>query len=377
MSHGIFLIHSHDQLVEMREQPYDSEDLLQRLLARYPNLLAGDQIDRETPRRWLLVRREAAVPDRLGGTARWSLDHLFLDQDAIPTLVEVKRSTDTRIRREVVGQMLDYAANAIRYWPIEQLRSDCEMLCRERGSDVEQEIAALIGPEKSVEKFWQDVSVNLQAGRIRMVFVADSIPQELRSVIEFLNRQMSPAEVLGVEVRQYTAEGFQTLVPTVYGQTAEVQQRKAGGQRQGRQWDEGTYFAAMTEQCGAVVAGVARSILDWATPRTTYIWWGRGERAGSFVPVLELGSTKHALFAVWTSGTVEIYFQWYATKAPFQDTARRRAILDQLNAIPGVSLPETVLERRPGIALETLAQGENLERFLAVFEGVVEAIETR
>jgi hypothetical protein len=38
-----------------------------------------------------------------------------LDQDAIPAIVEVKRSTDTRIRREVVGQMLDYAANSVVY----------------------------------------------------------------------------------------------------------------------------------------------------------------------------------------------------------------------------------------------------------------------
>jgi hypothetical protein len=40
---------------------------------------------------------------------------LIIDQHAIPTLVEVKRSTDTRIRREVVSQMLDYAANADNY----------------------------------------------------------------------------------------------------------------------------------------------------------------------------------------------------------------------------------------------------------------------
>jgi hypothetical protein len=31
----------------------------------------------------------------------------------VPTLLEVKRSSDTRIRREVVGQMLDYAANGV------------------------------------------------------------------------------------------------------------------------------------------------------------------------------------------------------------------------------------------------------------------------
>ncbi len=49
----------------------------------------------------MLVSREMNVPGEEDGGARWSLDHLFLDQDAIPTLVEVKRSTDTRIRRAV------------------------------------------------------------------------------------------------------------------------------------------------------------------------------------------------------------------------------------------------------------------------------------
>jgi hypothetical protein len=39
---GIYLIQDNGQLVEMLEQPYDSEALLQELLAKYPNLLAGD-----------------------------------------------------------------------------------------------------------------------------------------------------------------------------------------------------------------------------------------------------------------------------------------------------------------------------------------------
>src|SRR5215472_15558078 len=109
MSGGIFLL-TGETLVEMREQPYDSEELLQKLLARYPDLLAGGDQLAGSPRRWLLVKREAGVPDREAGGDRWSLDHLFIDQEAVPTLVEVKRSDDTRIRREVVGQMLDYAA---------------------------------------------------------------------------------------------------------------------------------------------------------------------------------------------------------------------------------------------------------------------------
>jgi len=83
------------------------------LLARFPALLAGDQMNSASPRRFLLIDREQPIASEPGGPERWSLDHLFLDQDGMPTLVEVKRSTDTRIRREVVGQMFDYAANAI------------------------------------------------------------------------------------------------------------------------------------------------------------------------------------------------------------------------------------------------------------------------
>jgi hypothetical protein len=56
------------------------------------------------PRKWVLLDREAGLPDDEDAAGRWSVDHVFVDQDAIPTLVEVKRSSDTRIRREVVVQ---------------------------------------------------------------------------------------------------------------------------------------------------------------------------------------------------------------------------------------------------------------------------------
>jgi len=35
---GMFLIQDDGRLVEMEERPYPSEDLLQELLAKYPNL---------------------------------------------------------------------------------------------------------------------------------------------------------------------------------------------------------------------------------------------------------------------------------------------------------------------------------------------------
>ena len=40
----IFVITGGEQLVPLAQEAYASEDLLQVLLAKYPNLLAGDQI---------------------------------------------------------------------------------------------------------------------------------------------------------------------------------------------------------------------------------------------------------------------------------------------------------------------------------------------
>jgi len=165
MPRGIYLIKDEDVFVTMTEQQYDSEDLLQGLLEKYPLLLAGDQINSEAPRQWLPLARESGVSDNTDGSDRWYVDNLFLDQDGVLTIVEVKRSSDTRLRREVVGQILDYAANAVVYWTIDSIRSKFEERCRALGADPDQELVEKLGRSETQE-FWQDVSANLEAGKI-------------------------------------------------------------------------------------------------------------------------------------------------------------------------------------------------------------------
>ncbi|MCU1330389.1 MAG: hypothetical protein JWN34_5759 [Bryobacterales bacterium] len=109
---GSVFLKQGEKLIPLAQQSYASEIVLQQLLEYHPDLLAGEQMTDGAPRRWLLVSRELPIGTEQGGS-NWYLDHLYLDQDAIPTLVEVKCSTDPRIRREVIGQMFDYAANAV------------------------------------------------------------------------------------------------------------------------------------------------------------------------------------------------------------------------------------------------------------------------
>jgi hypothetical protein len=123
--------------------------------------------------------------------------------------------------------MLDYAANGVVYWPLAQLRELFTRQCERSGRNPEEVVAEVAGPDADVEAFWELAGENLRAGKVRMVFVSDEIPRELRRVVEFLNGQMNPAEVIAIEVKQYVGgEGVKTLVPRVIGQTAEVEARK-------------------------------------------------------------------------------------------------------------------------------------------------------
>ena len=99
--------------------------------------------------------------------------------------------------------MLDYAANAVKYWPAELIRTEFEQACEAKGAEPNEELRGFLGVDRDADQFWIAVKTNLQAGRIRMLFVADEIPDELRRVVEFLNEQMDPAEVLAVEIRQF------------------------------------------------------------------------------------------------------------------------------------------------------------------------------
>ncbi len=372
MASGVFLIQADGQLVEMSEENYGQEADFQELLAKYPNLLAGNQINDAQPRRWLLISREAALPSEENGSDRWSVDHLFLDQDAIPTLVEVKRSSDTRIRREVIGQMLEYAANAVVYWPVEEIRAKFDATCQTRGLNSDDALEDFLGPSEDPAAFWQKTKTNLQAGKIRMLFVADEIPRELKRIVEFLNEQMTPAEVLAVEIKQFTGQGLKTLIPIVHGQTG----KKDNNSGSKKQWDEESFFKELKSRRNVEEAEIARKILDWARDKLPRFWWGKGKQDGSFYPVLDLNGEQYYPIAIWTYGKIEIQFQWLMNKSPFNDEMKRKELLNRLNQIPGVEVPEKAITRRPNIFLSKFKEDSSLTKLLETLDWVVQEIKS-
>jgi hypothetical protein len=296
------------QAIELASCRYECEADFQELLAMHPALIDGRQVNPDNPRRWLLVAKEANVPD--AEASRWSLDHLFVDQDAVVTLVEVKRKSDTRLRREVVGQMLDYAANGSLRWTAGFLQEAFAATCEKTGADPTRALEEFLEEDGRAESFWQSAESNLRAGRMRLLFVADEIPSELLRIVEFLNERMAPTEVLALELRYFTGGGYSTHVPRILGRTLAAVAQKEGSARSNarRAWDRESFLRDLEERTDWEVARAIAAFLS-ECERNFDITWGTGAQTGSFTPRRPMISARGPI-SVYSDGRLDIKSSW-------------------------------------------------------------------
>ena len=273
MSERIYNRSTSGSLDPLVEERFSTEDELQALIAEHPELLDGEQIRPGDPRRWLLITREKGIAESSESGARWSIDHLIVDQDAVPTLVEVKRGSNSQIRREVVGQMLEYAAHAANTWTADELRQSFEETASEDGVDPDERLREFLetDDETDADQFWEKVETNLTARKMRLLFVADEMPDELEQIVRFLNAQMPNVEVLAVEIKQFKGQSSQTLVPRVIGRIANLPAHRSTDAR--RKLTRESFLGDFADDGPRTVA---ERLLDVAQASDAHLEWGSG-----------------------------------------------------------------------------------------------------
>ena len=385
MTDRIFLVTGESTLEPLDASPYENEDIFQELVERYPDLLAGEQMNPSAPRRWLLVKREMGIPDQESGSNRWSLDHLFLDQEGIPTLVEIKRAEDTRIRREVVGQVLDYAANAVLHWSIDVIRTSYEKTATGSGLEPRQhlldflqkdELEIASEDEDPTSEFWAKVKTNLEAGKIRLVFVADEIPTELENIVSFLNRQMDPCEALAVEMKQYVGKDVKTIAPRVLGQTPESRARKsARATGETRDWDEAGFFNFLQEKQDVEEIALARRIIDHVRPHVDEFHWGSESvypKCDAFINAPDMWN----LLGIWRNGGVAMRFKDIKGIAPFDQADAREELRARFGMISEKPMREDFMDDRVYrvTSLKSILSNKSEGKYLETIDWILERI---
>ena len=255
---------------KMPEHDYREEADLQKIIADNPQLVARDWNETDENQIFLIDREMKSQAAEDEGNA-YSLDHLLVDKEGVPILVEVKRSTDTRIRREVVAQMLDYACRASSL-NITDLRALFERnnpdsnLCKE-------------------DEFWTKVATNLAAGRMRLVFAADEIPDTLRILIEFLDLSMGDIDVYGVEIKQFKNGNVMLLSSNIIGNSLNDPRKPASSLKTpARTWTREEFIKLLDQRQLSGMEPVVKRIMD------------RFDQEG----------------VLWVSGTGSQYIDYYA-----------------------------------------------------------------
>ena len=324
-----------------------NEQLLEEMISRDPRILSNE---------WMLIGRQETTP--FAGR----IDLLAIGPDGSLVLIELKRD---RTPREIVAQALDYAA-----W-VENLTADQISQIYHRFSEGGNLAEAF---KKRFGSAFDEETLNESH---QIVIVAAELDNASERIIQYLNDRDISINVLFFQVFQNGADQFLSRAWLIEPNETALQNSAVAANgtssKKKRQWDESSFFAELESKAGPKQSQTARRIFDWARVNVTRMWWGQGLHSGSFIPVIEEGSVKQFLFAVFTGApksraTIMLYFAYWAKRAPFDNLGLRLEMMTRLNAIPGIAIPPTSVDKWPTIPLEVLVDDIALQKFLATFE---------
>lgn len=234
---------------------YENEAAIQALLTQSPELMPGSEGQR------FAVATEATVQ---AGYA----DIIAVTPSGDITLIGCKLRKNPEIRREVVGQILAYAATM---WELDYPEFD-RIFTSRTGRALAEAVAAVSDASWDEEHFRGAVADNLLAGRFRLVIAVDEITEELRRIVRFLNAHTTPElDVLALELRYVADSGVEILFPTLYGEESAA--AKPGARTQ--PWDEERFLATIGPMMSTTGNVAARRLYTFAQERGATPIWGK------------------------------------------------------------------------------------------------------
>lgn len=196
------------------------EATLRDLIAAHPGLLPVHDLDRSYGR-LTTVTRELAIP----GVG--FVDVLLIDENGRLVIVECKLWRNPQARREVIGQILDYARELARF-SYEDLQRQVSIATRRQGN-VLYTLAQEAGGNLPEADFVDRVARDLAAGRFLLLVVGDGIAEGTKRIGEYLRSQPGLAFDFGLvemaEYRHTDAAGTEHLImqPRLLAQTAVIE----------------------------------------------------------------------------------------------------------------------------------------------------------
>lgn len=155
-------------------------------------------------------------------TPAGAIDNFMVTPTGLPVLVECKLWRNPEGRREVVGQILDYAKELSR-WSSSDLQREVSRRLK-RGGNPLIEMVRTVDPHVDERQFNDALTANLRRGRFLLLIVGDGIREGVEAITEYLQVHAGLHFALGlVELPIYTMpNGDRLVVPRVLARTTIV-----------------------------------------------------------------------------------------------------------------------------------------------------------
>lgn len=216
-----------------------SEAQLQEWLFNHPEALPMRQID---PSFGPVARlcQELPVGDNY-------LDLAYVNETGRLMLVECKLWRNPQSRREVIGQILDYAADIVK-WDYEQL-SDAISSASGRSGTSMYEVASEEFPSLDEAIFVDDVERSLQEGRFLLAIAGDGIRDNVEKIVSLIQSRAVPQfsfALIEVGVYRGQSDGIDGVFvqPRVHARTLDIARSRysQGDTPAGRKQEEKPVF---------------------------------------------------------------------------------------------------------------------------------------
>ena len=154
------------------------ESWLQEILAKEPGILPTPCID-PIYAPLLCIGREVAVTSG-------SIDNLYISSKGYLVIVETKLWRNPEARREVVGQIIDYAKD-LKKWNYEQLNNVYKQINNSSTGIFEAMVQQNLQSEYNEAAFIDITEKNMKQARFLLMIVGDGIREGVERMAEFLN----------------------------------------------------------------------------------------------------------------------------------------------------------------------------------------------
>ena len=359
------------EVTPLSKTEFTGEGKLQDYLEEYPTLIPLADIV-EGASDLICIGREV-------GAGSGSIDLFCIDKDSLLTVVETKLRRNREARREVIGQIIEYASYVSQWTADDVYKIANEYFTKStrvppsyKGKTLEVIMEEIVGDEFSEEDFRAKIGQNLRDGRIRLIIAVDELIEPLRATVTFLNSH-SNFDVLLLQVTDFQEnEAKKVLVPLLFGYAT----KSSGRGRETRHWDKDSFLADAKKRCEPKIAQTVTKLYEFTKDHADEISWGKGISYGSFTFRKSRHGVLVSIFTVNSNGTGYIGF------GPMVSTGVKGEILRtlraKLNEIPGINIPVEAVElgKFPSFTLETLTKADNLRNFQDAVLAVCQQIET-